>query len=71
MVDEIQESPIEVNAERNLRAKSLRSFLKRYGVARSVRLSLSGFDEQGEVVDMPLYATSLLPGRAAARRAGD
>lgn len=53
--------PIEVKAERNLRAKSLTSFMRRYGIEQGVRLSLSGFGAQGRVTDMPLFAASMLP----------
>lgn len=53
--------PVEVKAEVNLRAKSLRSFVERYQLERGLRLSLSGFEEQDWLINMPLYATSLLP----------
>ena len=53
--------PVEVKAEVNLRAKSLRSFVERYQLEKGLRLSLSGFEEQGWLVNMPLYATSMLP----------
>lgn len=54
--------PAEVKAEVNLKAKSLRSFIERYGLSRGLRLSLAGFDEQGWLVNIPLYATSMMPG---------
>lgn len=53
--------PVEVKAKTNLKGKSLSSFAKKYGVARSLRLSLSGFKDQGWVLNVPLYAASLLP----------
>lgn len=53
--------PVEVKAEVNLRAKSLRSFVERYQLERGLRLSLSGFEKQDWLVNMPLYATSMLP----------
>ena len=53
--------PVEVKAEINLRSKSLRAFVEKYGLERGLRLSLAGFDEQGWLVNMPLYATSMLP----------
>lgn len=53
--------PIEVKAETNLKAKSLASFVKKYGIGRALRLSLAGFKDQGWVLNVPLYATSLLP----------
>lgn len=53
--------PVEVKAEVNLRAKSLRSLVERYQLEKGLRLSLSGFEEQDWLINMPLYATSLLP----------
>lgn len=54
--------PVEVKAETNLKGKSLSSFAKKYGIERSLRLSLAGFKDQGWVVNVPLYAVNLLPG---------
>lgn len=62
-------APTEVKAETNLRSKSLRSFLERYGIEKGIRLSLAGFDDQPWVANMPLYATNLLP-RWVAERLG-
>ena len=53
--------PIEVKAETNFKAKSLASFVKKYGIDHALRLSLAGFKDQGWVLNVPLYATSLLP----------
>lgn len=53
--------PIEVKAERNLKAKSLAAFVKKYNLDKSVRLSLSGFKDQGWLTNIPLYATGMLP----------
>ncbi len=53
--------PIEVKAEVNLRAKSLRSFVGKYELPKGLRLSLARFEEQDWLVNMPLYATSMLP----------
>lgn len=53
--------PVEVKAEVNLRAKSLRAFVDRYDLDKGLRLSLSGFKEQDWLTNMPLYATSMLP----------
>ena len=52
---------VEVKAETNLKAKSLASFAQRYGIERSLRLSLSGWRDQGWVTNVPLYAANLLP----------
>ena len=54
---------VEAKAELNLRAKSLRTFVERNGLEPGVRLSLAGFDRQGWVVNVPLYAAGLLPDR--------
>lgn len=56
--------PVEAKAELNLRAKSLRSFVERNGLAPGIRLSLAGFDHQDWVVNIPLYAVGMLPDRA-------
>ncbi len=53
--------PVEVKAETNLKGKSLSAFAKKYGIDRCLRLSLSGFKDQGWVVNVPLYAVNLLP----------
>lgn len=49
---------IEVKAEENLRAKSLRSFKRSHPEINSVRFSLSGYCEQGWMRNIPLYAVS-------------
>lgn len=54
--------PVEVKAELNLRAKSLRAFVAANGLEPGVRLSLAGFDRQSWVTNVPLYAADLLPG---------
>ena len=47
--------PIEVKAEENLRAKSLRVFTDKYAVLNAVRLSMSGYREQDWMTNVPLY----------------
>lgn len=54
--------PIEVKAEENLKAKSLASFCKTYGIRHAVRTSLSGYREESWLTNVPLYAISCLPG---------
>ena len=49
---------IEAKAEENLRAKSLRAFSEKYDGVRSVRLSLSGYRDEGWMRNVPLYAMS-------------
>ena len=53
--------PIEVKAEENLKAKSLASFCKTYGIRHAVRTSLSGYREESWLTNVPLYAISCLP----------
>ncbi len=53
--------PVEVKAEKNVRSRSLAAFTKKYGIERSVRLSLSGYRDQGWLVNIPLYAANELP----------
>ena len=48
--------PIEVKAEENLRAKSLRAFGERHPETRPLRLSLSGFRDEGWMRNVPLWA---------------
>lgn len=49
---------IEVKAEENLRAKSLRAFKAAHPEVAAVRFSLSGFREQEWMRNVPLYALS-------------
>lgn len=62
--------PVEVKAELNLRSKSLRSFLSRYGIGKGYRLSLAGTKDQEWVENIPLYAMNMLPGFAAEPKGG-
>jgi predicted AAA+ superfamily ATPase len=52
--------PLEVKAERNLRAKSLKIFLDTYKPKTAIRSSLADFNRDGPLVDLPLYAVSRL-----------
>lgn len=47
--------PLEVKAEENLQAKSLRELCKKYGLPDAVRSSMSGYREQDWMVNVPLY----------------
>lgn len=47
--------PIEVKAEENLRAKSLRAFCEKYHPQHAVRTSMSDFCEQDWMTNIPLY----------------
>lgn len=52
--------PLELKAERNLKAKSLTSFIKRYNTKCNIRTSLFNYVEGNLVTDLPLYANSVL-----------
>lgn len=47
--------PIEVKAEENLQAKSLKAFVQKYGMEHAVRTSMSDFRKQDWMVNFPLY----------------
>lgn len=49
--------PIEVKAEENLQAKSLRSFVDRNPGLHGLRLSMSPYREQDWLTNYPLYST--------------
>lgn len=53
--------PVEVKAEINLQAKSMKSYCKRFSAPRAVRTSMAHFavsrmKEGATLVDLPLYA---------------
>lgn len=48
--------PVEVKAEENLQAKSLRSYCQKYSPELAIRSSMSGYREQEWMVNVPLYA---------------
>ena len=50
--------PIEVKAEENLRAKSLRVYYDKYKPQTAIRTSMSGYREQEWLVNMPLWTVS-------------
>lgn len=52
--------PVEVKAEENLQAKSLKVYREKFNPAVSVRTSMSDFREQDWLINLPLYAISLL-----------
>ncbi len=54
--DEEDIIPIEVKAEENLKAKSLKSFIKKYPHTKPVRISMSDYREESWMVNLPLYA---------------
>ena len=48
--------PVEVKAEENLQAKSLRSFVQKYHSDIAVRLSMSNYRKEEWLINIPLYA---------------
>lgn len=53
-------APLEVKAEENLHAKSLRVFREKFNPVISVRTSMSDFRRQDWLINLPLYAVSEL-----------
>jgi predicted AAA+ superfamily ATPase len=52
--------PIEVKAEENLKAKSLKSYCEKYQPHFAVRSSMSNFRKEEWLINLPLYAISQL-----------
>lgn len=48
--------PIEVKAEENLKSKSLRSYVERFGARKALRVSMADYREQDWLTNLPLYA---------------
>ena len=53
--------PVEVKAEENLRAKSLRFYCQKYSPHNAVRTSMSDFRKEDWLINVPLYAVGILP----------
>ena len=47
--------PLEVKAEENLRSKSLRTVVKTNDALTGIRFSMSGYRDQGWMINVPLY----------------
>jgi len=52
--------PLEVKAEENLKAKSLKVLMEKYNPAMAVRISLSDYREQDWLTNLPLYSINEL-----------
>ena len=52
--------PIEVKAEENLRARSLRQFVADYSSSEAYRVSMSAFRRESWMTNLPLYAIESL-----------
>jgi uncharacterized protein len=50
--------PVEVKAEENLQAKSLKSFCQKYSPTLAIRTSMSDYREEEWMTNLPLYAIS-------------
>ena len=48
--------PLEVKAEVNLKAKSLKTYREKFSPKLSVRTSMADFKKEGDLIDLPLYA---------------
>lgn len=48
--------PLEVKAEENLKAKSLKSYITKYSPKMALRLSMSSYREEVNLTNLPLYA---------------
>lgn len=53
--------PVEVKAEINLRAKSLKTYCEKYNPKIAVRTSMADFRKEDWLVNLPLYAIDYLP----------
>lgn len=52
--------PVEVKAEVNLKAKSLRTYKDRFSPKLSVRTSMADYKNEGWLINLPLYAIDLI-----------
>jgi uncharacterized protein len=62
--------PIEVKAEENLQAKSLKTFYEKYTPHMAVRTSMSDFRKESWLTNLPLYAIDQLANLAAQHQKG-
>jgi hypothetical protein len=52
--------PIEVKAEENLHAKSLKAYCQKYEPKTAIRTSMSDYRQEDWMINLPLYAISEL-----------
>lgn len=52
--------PVEVKAEENLQAKSLKVFYQKFSPELSIRTSMSDFRDEGWMINLPLYAITII-----------
>lgn len=53
--DGIEVTPIEVKAETNLKAKSLKTYCEKYTPNRAIRASMADYKEEKKLTNLPLY----------------
>jgi uncharacterized protein len=51
--------PVEVKAQQNLKAKSLKSYYERFKPRLSIRTSMANYKDEGWLLNVPLYALSI------------
>ena len=57
MIDNGEQAiPVEVKAEVNLKAKSLKIYREKYDPVISVRTSMADYKKEEQLVNLPLYA---------------
>ncbi|MGC9344125.1 MAG: DUF4143 domain-containing protein, partial [Bacteroidales bacterium] len=54
--------PVEVKAEENLQAKSLKSFYQKYPNTKAIRTSMSDYRKEDWLTNIPLYSISAIAG---------
>jgi uncharacterized protein len=52
--------PIEVKAEENLKAKSLKVYVEKYNATKALRISMQNYKEESWLTNVPLYAVSIM-----------
>lgn len=57
--------PVEVKAEINLKAKSLKTYREKFHPELSVRASMENYKEEDWLINLPLYAIDIMPGTKA------
>ena len=60
--------PIEVKAEVNLQAKSLKSYRDTFNPSLSIRMSMAGYKDEGWLLNLPLWAVGTSPRLDLAQR---
>ena len=56
--------PVEVKAETNLKAKSLKTFCEKFRPKTAIRASMADFKKEEGLLNLPLYAVEMIGKRA-------